>query len=228
MKFTSDSILKHLDKSDYPLLNANYDIAAVRVTGFCSKQEWAIIYELLMSYPSSDGIGLMICAYGTGLKVDEGFSTPTLHVPFKWEKYLESDEEDNELDELDEYVIPEVIQVRIRDRLIPIQTKDIARLKQAPEFDFDLLVHIVDIYSDELFSTNDELSLYVSKGLKKIIKLDNWDSWENKGVWEDDKFHIPIFTSAIEIIAKTLETRNFNLCKSRSAINLGFDWTVFE
>lgn len=39
MSFTSDSILKHLEKSDYPLLNVNYDIAAVRVVGFCNQEK---------------------------------------------------------------------------------------------------------------------------------------------------------------------------------------------
>jgi hypothetical protein len=227
MKFTSDTILKHLEKSDYPLLNANYDIAAVRVVGFCSEEKWAIIFEIMMSYPSSDGIGLMICAYGTGLKVDEGFSTPTLHVPFEWDKYIQSDELEED-DEIDEDVLPEEVRVRIRKQQIQIQTKDIARLKQAPEFDFDLLVHIADMYSDELFSTNDELSLYVSKDLKKLVQFDNWDHWEDKGIWEDDKYHIPVYTSGVEIIARILETRNFDLCRSRSAKNLGVDWVVFE
>ncbi len=43
MDFTSDSMLKHLEKSDRPFLNANYDIAAARVSGFCNREKWAII-----------------------------------------------------------------------------------------------------------------------------------------------------------------------------------------
>lgn len=228
MKHTSDSILKHLDKSDYPLANANYDIAAVRVVGFSSQEKWAIIFEIMMSYPSSDGIGLMICAYGTGLKVAEGFSTPALHTPFYWEKYPHSDELDEPDSELDESVLPEEVQVHIRRQQIQIQTRDIARLKKAPEFDFDLLVHLMDIYGDELFSTNDELSLYVSQDLKKLVQFDNWDHWEDEAVWEDDKLHIPIYTSGIAIISQIIETRNFDLCKSPLAKNLGVDWKTFE
>jgi hypothetical protein len=231
MNFTSDSIIKHLNNSDYPFLNANYDVAAARVSGFCSQDRWAIIFELLMSYPSSDGIGLMICAYGTGLKVSQGFATPALHNPFTWEKNLLSDELDEEEDEnIDENVIPEIAQINIRGQIITIQTKDVARLKRAPEFDFDLLVHLVDMYGDELFSINDELSLYISRDLKKLVRFEVWDCWEDedKAVWENDRLHIPVYTCGVEIISQILETKNFNLCSSRSAKNLGVDWTVFE
>jgi hypothetical protein len=231
MNFTSASILNHLSKSDPPFLNANYDVAAARVSGFCSQEQWAIIFELLMSYPSSDGIGLMICAYGTGVRVSQGFETPTLHVPFRWEKNLESERlDEEESEDIDEVFIPETVYIDIRGQTSAIQTKDIARLKVSPEFDFDLLVHIVDMYGDELFSTNDELSLYVSRGLKKIVRFDVWDCWEDedKAVWENDRLHIPVYTSGVEVISQILETRNFDLCRSQSAKNLGFDWAIFE
>ncbi|MCU0534956.1 MAG: hypothetical protein MUD14_13780 [Hydrococcus sp. Prado102] len=230
MSFSSDSILKHLDESDYPLLNANYDIAAVRVVGFCSQEKWAIIFELLMSYPASDGIGLMLFVYGTGLKVKQGFETPVLHVPLEWRRY---EIQDDELDEKGIPFIPEVIQVHIRGKLITVHTNDVIRLNKAPEFDFDLLVHLIEIYGEELFSTNKELYLYVSEELEKLIQFDNWhheDNWhhgEGVGVWEGDKFHIPSYTSGVKIIAQILETRNFDLYRSQSVRNLGFDWKVF-
>lgn len=227
MSFTSDSILKHFDKSDYPLLNVNYDIAAVRVVGFCNQEKWAIIFEVLTSYPSSDGIGLNIFAYGTGLKVEQGFATPVLHVPLEWRK--QEIEYDKELP-----FIPEVIQVRIRRELITVHTKDVVRLNKAPEFDFDLLVHLVNIHSEDFFSTNEELYLYVSKELEKLVQFENlhheddWHHGEGAGVWEGDKLHIPSYTSGVEVIAQILETRNFNLYRSQSIRNLEFDWKTFK
>ena len=46
--------------------------------------------------------------------------------------------------------------------------------------------------------------------------------------WEGAKFHIPVYTSSVEIVARILETKNLALCKSQSARNLGVDWMVFE
>lgn len=236
MSFTSDSILKHLDKSDYPLLNINYDIAAVRVIGFCNQEKWAIIFELLTSYPSSDGIGLSIFAYGTGLKVEEGFATPVLYAPLEWREWEIEEEEiqDDEVDDKGLPFIPEVIQIYIRREPITVHTKDVARLNIAPEFDFDLLVHLVNIYGENLFSTNEELYLYVSKELEKLVQFENlhheddWHHGEGADVWKGDKFHIPSYTSGIEVIAQILETRNFNLYRSQSIRNLGFDWKTFK
>lgn len=235
MSFTSDSILKHLDKNDYPLLNVNYDIAAVRVVGFCNQEKWAIIFELLTSYPSSDGIGLDIFAYGTGLKVEQGFATPVLHVPLKWRKWdTEEEIEDDELDDRGLSFVPEVIKVHIRKKLITVHTKDVLRLHQAPEFDFDLLVHLVNIYGENLFSTDEELYLYVSKDLEKLVQFENlhheddWHHGQGAGVWEGDKHHIPSYTSALEVMAQILKTQNFNVYKSQSIRNLGFDWKNFK
>jgi len=236
MSFTSDSILKHLDKSDYPLLNVNYDIAAVRVVGFCNQEKWAIIFELLTSYPSSDGIRLDIFAYGTGLKVEQGFDTPVLHAPLEWRKWEieEGEIEDDELDDIGLPFIPEITKVHIRKKLITVCTKDVARLNIAPEFDFDLLVHLVNIHSKDLFSTNEELYLYLSKELEKLVQFENlhheddWHHGKGAGVWEGDKRHIPSYTSGVEVIAQILETRNFNLYESQSITNLGFDWKTFK
>jgi hypothetical protein len=245
MSFTSDSILQHLDKSDYPLLNAHCDIAAVRILGFCNQEKWAIIFEVLMSYPSSDGIGLHLFAYGTGLKVEQGFSTPCLHNPFNWRKGEDQEEEidfnwrkgedqEEEIDDINPSLIPELIEVNVRNQRIPIHTKDVVRLNKAPEFDFDLLNHLIDIYDEELYSTDKELHLYVSKDLKKLVQLDNWYHEDNlqhgvgAAIWEGDKFHIPSYTLGVKVIAQILETRNFSLYKSPAVENLGFDWKVFE
>jgi hypothetical protein len=246
MSFTSDSILQHLDKGNYPLLNVNYDIAAVRVLGFCNQEKWAIIFEVLMSYPSSDGIGLHLFAYGTGLKVEQGFSTPCLHNPFNWRKGGEQEEEidfnwrkgeeqEEEIDDIDPSHIPEVIEVHVRNQRVAIHTKDVIRLNRAPEFDFDLLNYLIDTYDEDLYSTDKELYLYVSKDLKKLVQFDNWyheDDWQNgstgAGVWEDDRLHIPIYTLGVKVIAQILETRNLNLYRSQAVENLGFDWEVFE
>ncbi len=226
MTFTANSIIQHLDRCDYPLLNANYDIAAVRVIGFCSPEKWAIIFELLMSYPSSDGIGLMICAYGNGLKVKEGFETPILHNPFQWNK--DSEEDDEEREETDYDVIPETLTVDVRGNKYKFNREDIPRLNRAPEFDFDLLVHLVDIYDEELLSTNDELYLYVARDLKKVVQFDNWYHEDDLGVFEGDKYHIPNYTMGVEIVAQILENGNTSLCSSPSAQELGFDWKVFK
>jgi hypothetical protein len=231
MSFSSNDILQHLDANDYPLLNANYDIAAVRVVGFCNQEKWAIIFEVLMSYPSSDGIGLNLFAYGTGLKVGQGFATPVLHVPLQWRRW---EIQDDELDDTGALAIPEVIQIHIRGKPISVHTKDVPRLNKAPEFDFDLLNYLIGIYGEELFSTDEELYLYVSKELEKIAQFDNWnheDDWhhgEGAGVWEGDKYHIPSYTSGVEVISQMLETRNLDLYKSQSVKDLGFDWKVFK
>ena len=182
-----------------------------------------------MNYPASDGIGLCLFAYGTGLKVEQGFSTPCLHTPFKrqWEN------QDDEFDD-NNPSSPEVIQVYIRGTQVEIQTKDVVRLGKSVEFDFDLLNHLIDIYGEELYSTDKELYLYVSKDLKKLVQFDSWyheDDWHQgtgAGVWEGDKFHIPRYTCGVKVIAQILETRNFNLYKSQSVDDLGFDWEVFE
>jgi hypothetical protein len=231
MSFTSDSILSHLDESDYPLLNVNYDIAAVRVIGFCNQEKWAIVFEVLMSRPSSDGIGLELFVYGTGVKVEQGFHTPILHVPLEWRRW---EIQHDELDDRGVPIVPEVIHVRIRGELIAVHTKDVVKLNIAPEFDFDLLVHLVEIYGEELFSTNEELYLYVSKELEKLVQFTNWhheDNWhhgEGLGVWEGDKFHIPSYKSGVEVISQILKTRNFNLDRSQSVKKLGFDWKIFK
>lgn len=231
MSFTSNDILRHLDASDYPLLNANYDIAAVRVVGFCNREKWAILFEILMSYPSSDGIGLKLFAYGTGLKVEQGFATPVLHVPLQWKRW---EIQDDQLDDTGVPVIPEVIQIHIRKKSISVHTKDVARLNRAPEFDFDLLNYLIDLYGEELLSTDEELYLYVSKELEKLVQFDNsyheddWHHGAGAGVWEGDKYHIPSYTAAIEVMSQMLETRNLDLYKSQSVKDLEFDWKVFK
>lgn len=231
MSFTSNSILEYLDKSDYPLLSVNYDIAAVRVTGFCNQESWAIVYELLMNYPSSDGIGLMLRAYGSGATVEQGFGTPVLHVPFKWEG-LEI--EDDNLDGSEESPVPREIEVYIRGERVTILPENFASSNRWPAFDFDLLVHLIEVYREELFSTDEELYLYISKKLDKLVKFENWkheDDWQHgksAGIWEGDKLHIPSYTSGVEVIAKILESNNFDLCRSQSIRDLGFDWKTFE
>ena len=232
MSFTSNSILEYLDKRDYPLLNVNYDIAAVRVTGFCNQETWAIVYELLMNYPSSDGIGLMLLVYGPGAIVEQGFGTPVLHVPFEWRGW---EMEDDELDDNDDFSIHKETQVYIRGERVAILLENFAKSYKWPAFDFDLLVYLIETYREKLFSTNEELYLYISKKLDKLVKFENWkheDDWQNggtgAGVMEGDKFHIPIYTSAIEVMAKILESRNFDLCRSQSIRDLGFDWETFE
>ncbi|KAI9133369.1 DUF7003 family protein [Acaryochloris sp. CCMEE 5410] len=225
--FTSSGILQYLDESDYPLLNLNYDIAAVRVTGFCNQESWAIIYELLMNYPSSDGIGLMLRAYGPGVKVEEGFGTPGLHSSFRWDKG------ELQYDENYKRIIPQELEVYIRNELVIIPSEDVARQNRAPEFDFDLLVHLVESFGEELYSTDEELSLYISKDLEKLVQFDDWHHKYNhhdkgEGVFEGNKFHIPIYTSGVVAIAKILETQYFDLCELPSVRQLGFEWTTYE
>ncbi|ABW29463.1 DUF7003 family protein [Acaryochloris marina] len=226
--FTADEILQYLDKSDYPLLTLNVDIAAVRVTGFCNQESWAIVYELLMNYPSSDGIGLMLRAYGPGVKVAQGFDTPVLHSPFEWYKW------EIEYDESHTPIIPQELEVYIRNDLVEIPSKDVVRQNRAPEFDFDLLVHLVESYGEELYSTDEELSLYVSKDLEKLVHLDDWHhkynflKGEEEGVWKEDKLHIPSYTLGVEVIARILETQYFDLCDLPSVRQLGFEWTTYE
>lgn len=225
--FTSDEILQYLDKSDEPLLNLNYDIAAVRVTGFCNQERWAIVYELLMNYPSSDGIGLMLRAYGPGVKVEQGFGTPTLHSSFAWDKWEVQHDESYQL------IIPQELEVYIRDELITIPSKDVVRQNRAPEFDFDLLVHLAESFGEELYSTDEELCLYVSKDLEKLVQFDDWHHNYNhhdqgEGVFEGNKFHIPSYTSGVIVIAKILETQYFDLCELQSVRQLGFEWTTYE
>jgi hypothetical protein len=238
MSFTSDNILECLSKSDYPLLNANYDIAAVRVTGFCSQENWAITYELLIDYPSSDGIGLMLMVYGPGAIVEQGFRTPCLHTPFAWERREGQDDDldGDELDDIDYSLIPPILEVDVRKQQILIHSKDVVRRNntQTFAFAFDLLNHLIDIYEEELYSTDKELRLYVDRNLTKLVQFDNWyheDNWQNggvgAGVWEGDKFHIPSYTLAVKVIAQILETRNFDLYRSQAVEDLGFDWTFF-
>lgn len=57
---------------------------------------------------------------------------------------------------------------------------------------------------------------------------DNWHHGKGAGVWEGDKFHIPSYTSGVQVIAQILETGNFNLYKSQSIRNLEFDWKNFR
>lgn len=225
--FTSDEILQYLDEKDYPLLNLNYDIAAVRVTGFCNRESWAIVYELLMNYPSSDGIGLMLRAYGPGVKVEEGFGTPALHSSFQW------DDREVKYDENCQRIIPQELEVYIRDELVTIPSKDVVRQNLAPEYDFDLLVNLVESFGEELYSADEELYLYVSKNLEKLVQFDDWHHNYNhhdqgKGVFEGNKFHIPIYTSGVTVIAKILETQYFDLCELQSVRQLGFEWTTYE
>ena len=225
--FTSDEILQYLDESDYPLLNLNYDVAAVRVTGFCNQESWAIVYELLMNYPSSDGIGLMLRVYGPGVKVEEGFGTPPLHSSFRW------DTRDVQYDESCKRIIPQELEVYIRKELVIIPLEDVVRQDRAPEFDFDLLVHLVESFGEELYSTDEELYLYVSKDLEKFVQFDDWQHNYNlhdkgEGVFESNKCHIPSYTSGVVIIAKILETQYFDLCDLPSVRQLGFEWTTYE
>lgn len=226
--FTSGEILQYLDKSDEPLLNLNYDIAAVRVTGFCNQESWAIVYELLMNYPASDGIGLMLRVYGPGVRVGQGFDTPVLHSPFEWDKW------EIEYDESHKRIIPQELEVYIRKELVEIPSKDVVRQNRAPEFDFDLLLHLVESYGEELYSTDEELSLYVSKDLEKLVYFDDWHhtynflKGEDEGVWEDNKHHIPSYTMGVEVIARILETQYFDLCELPSVRQLGFEWTTYE
>jgi hypothetical protein len=231
MSFTSDSILEYLDKSDYPLLSVNYDIAAVRVTGFCNQETWAIVYELLMNYPSSDGIRLMLLVYGPGATVKQGFGTPLLHDPFAWRGW---EMKAKELNDSEEFSIPKEIQVYIRGEQVTISLENFAKSYEWPAFDFDLLIHLIEIYREKLFSTDEELYLYVSKKLDKLVKFENWkheDDWQHSkgaGVVDGDKFHIPSYTSGIEAMAKNLESRKFDLCQSQLIRDLGFDWETFE
>lgn len=226
--FTSDEILQYLDKSDEPLLNLNYDIAAVRVTGFCNQESWAIVYELLMNYPASDGIGLMLRVYGPGVKVEQGFDTPVLHSSFEWDKW------ELHYDESCQRIIPQELEVYIRDELITILSKDVVRKNRAAGFDFDLLVHLIEGFGEKLYSTDEELYLYISNDLEKLVYFDDWHykynflKGEEEGVWKDGKLHIPSYTMGVKVIAKILEMQYFDLCELPSVRQLGFKWTTYE
>jgi hypothetical protein len=169
--------------------------------------------------------------YGPGTIVEEGFRTPCLHTPFARTR---REYQDDELDDIDYSLISPIVKVDDCRHQLSIHTKDVVRLNRTPEFDFDLLNHLINIYKNELYSTDEELHLYIDKDLKKLVQFDDWhyeDDWQHgvgAGVWEGDKLHIPSYTLGLKVIAQILETRNVNLYKSQAAEDLGFDWKVFE
>jgi hypothetical protein len=223
MNFTAASILEYLDNSDYALINSKYDIAAVRVVGFCNQEKWAIIFELLMDYPSSDGIGLMILAYGSGIKVEKGHGTPLLHTTF---------EVDIEYDDDRDYVKsekPKSVEVYIRGEWVTIDPESVFPSNTTLRFEYNLLVELIETYGTELFSTNDELYLYISRDLKKIVQFDGWYYEDEEEGGEDyirEYTSVLKYIAGLEVMAEILATGNLELYKSVN--HLGLDWWVFS
>jgi hypothetical protein len=222
MSFTAASILEYLDKIDYALINSKYDIAAVRVVGFCNQDKWAIIFELLMDYPSSDGIGLMIFAYGSGIKVEKGYGTPTLHTTF---------EVDIEYDEDRDYVNlekPKSIEVYVCGEWTTIEPEEVFLSNINLRFEYNLLVELIEKYGTTLFSTDKDLYRYISGDLKKVVQFDGWYYEDQEESGEDyirGYTSIAKYIAGLEIMAEILATGNLELYKSVN--HLGLDWQVF-
>jgi len=161
---TATSILEALDalaKSfEFPgFNNMNYDTADARLHCYRDGDRWALVVEELVDWPAADG--LMTLAFAMGDIADEA-----LHTRSSIETVLEDLEDPDS--------VPETIVLRGASVAVDRDALAAACEEHEIEPTLALLLQLMASHRDALFYTEAELDERVAKGLKKVMKLDEW------------------------------------------------------
>jgi|GEM_PF-3252768 len=168
--YTVDDILKRFDETGFavfPIPNANFDIAAIRLTGFRSDDFWVLFIEELVNWVAADGIMRLTHAVGSSFEVELGDPSPYFEVDYR--------DDPAEID-CKNWIPPKVVAIDIRDEIVKVNSSDVERIS-GRGFDFDLLIHLLPSYRHKMYSTDSELFRYMPNipvGIKKVIQLDDW------------------------------------------------------
>jgi len=200
--YTVDDILKRFDETGFavfPSPNANFDIAAIRLTGFRSDNFWALFIEELVNWVAVDGIMRLTHAVGSSFEVELGHPSP----------YFEVDYRDDPAEiAYKNWIPPKVVAIEIRGEIVKVNSSDVERISGCG-FDFDLLIHLLPSYRHKMYSTDSELFRYMPNipvGITKVIQLDDWyyeDMTHYGDGYVTDK---PSKTEVFQMIAQVLAT----------------------
>ncbi|WP_019501376.1 DUF7003 family protein [Pseudanabaena sp. PCC 6802] len=189
-------------KYDYQLSNHNYDVASARLTAFNSDAGWVIFLEKLVSWPASMGIMLLTDACGTILDGFDGTFSPLISVDFG----------NYEIDDDGGMIPPEQIDVCIRNIEFQVKGSDVPLLANK-EFDYNLLLHLLPNYRQDMLHTDAEFQCYIKGASKqKIIQLDNW--------FHDGNWNLkPSDTEVYQLICEVIATGNPKVYKPTKSPN---------
>lgn len=239
--FTTEDILNCLDKAaanlDFPSFNNDkYNLLTARLTGFRNENDWALTIEEVVSWYGLNGLEpvLVIYAFGSLILINKPFITffPVKHSLGELGISKEEDYQDISVAgiicdegfdvwEEDEAEIPDYILVQIRRKKILINSSKIERnLQIRDNFDFDLMIHLVNNYRRQILAIEAEFREIVPPELSQIIQLDNWHHPDVCN--PNSEFYIPSKAKSIQMIAQVLESGNPELYQPCEENNV--DW----
>ena len=185
-----DSILSFLDTSfedmELPLFdNMNMEYVSSRLSVYRSDDEWLLVFNSMVWWPSLVGLVAIVEIVGTGVVGLQGFASDRLFEPC----CIEEDGEN-------------ILSIRIRGESInPSGLAVQPNYAIHSEYGFWVCTALAEKFKDRLLASPDEVKQFVPFGFRHLLTI---DEWEHPVVWN----RLPSQTETFPRIADVLVASN--------------------
>lgn len=166
-----DSILNDLDDAfqriNMPCFgNMNIDYVSSHLSTYRNPDQWLLLFNSVVWWPSGDGLMAMVEVVGTGVIGRQGFDHDRIFAPACIEF---GDGEEN------------ILSITIRDQAIdPTGLAIQPNYDIQPEYGFWVSVALAEQYKESLFASQAEVQQFIPLGFQHLLTIDEWEhpTWD--------------------------------------------------